>query len=120
MRDTGLKIVIKFMLHSPDLEPVLAMQDTMLKTLIAVARGKGTESQVRRRLLLLLYSIFVTRCCKEKGKYVHECLVATVSRESYDAAVKRFASLTDARSNLGDLDLLRTDAKYFPDLYEIQ
>eukprot|EP00904_Undaria_pinnatifida_P010094 jgi/Undpi1/6214/HiC_scaffold_20.g08698.m1 len=45
VRENGLRTVIKFMLHSPDLDPVLAMQDTILKTLISVARGKGTESQ---------------------------------------------------------------------------
>ena len=42
------------MLHSPDLDPVLAMQDTILKTLISVARGKGTESQVRWWLFIML------------------------------------------------------------------
>ena len=48
------------MLHSPDLEPVLAMQETILKTLISVARGKGTESLVWWRLVLLAccYHVF--------------------------------------------------------------
>lgn len=45
-RENGLRTVIKFMLHSPDLEPVLAMQETLLRSLIGVARGKGPESQV--------------------------------------------------------------------------
>lgn len=40
---------MKFMLHSPDLEPVLAMQETVLSALLGVVRGKGTESQVGRR-----------------------------------------------------------------------
>ncbi|CBN77743.1 conserved unknown protein [Ectocarpus siliculosus] len=44
-REAGLRAVIKFMLHSPDLEPVLAMRETVLSALIGVARGKGTESQ---------------------------------------------------------------------------
>lgn len=45
-RESGLRTVIKFMLHSSDLEPVLAMQETLLRSLIGVARGKGPESQV--------------------------------------------------------------------------
>ena len=71
VRGTGLKIVIKFMLHSPDLEPVLAMQDTMLKTLIAVARGKGTECQVRWQLLLFYTgSVYITRMFQGKEHIV--------------------------------------------------
>lgn len=38
--------MIKFMLHSLDLEPVIAMQDTLLTALIGLVRGKCTESQV--------------------------------------------------------------------------
>lgn len=45
-RDSGLRTVIKFMLHSPDLDPVLAMQETVLNALIGVVRRKGTEAQV--------------------------------------------------------------------------
>eukprot|EP00752_Nemacystus_decipiens_P010366 g9236.t1 len=44
-REGGLRAVMKFMLHSPDLEPVLAMQETVLSALLGVVRGKGTESQ---------------------------------------------------------------------------
>lgn len=46
-RESGLKAVMKFMLHSPDLEPVLGMQETVLSALLGVVRGKGTESQVK-------------------------------------------------------------------------
>ncbi|CAM9153053.1 unnamed protein product, partial [Sphacelaria rigidula] len=42
-RQSGLKTVMKFMLHSPDLGPVLAMQETILQALIGVLRRKGTE-----------------------------------------------------------------------------
>lgn len=38
---------MKFMLHSPDLGPVLAMQETILQALIGVLRRKGTEVEVR-------------------------------------------------------------------------
>ncbi|CAM9430552.1 unnamed protein product, partial [Scytosiphon promiscuus] len=44
-REGGLRTVIKFMLHSSDLEPVLAMRETVLAALLGVVRGKGTESQ---------------------------------------------------------------------------
>eukprot|EP00903_Cladosiphon_okamuranus_P008426 g8099.t1 len=44
-RESGLRAVMKFMLHSPDLEPVLATQETILSALLGVVRGKGTESQ---------------------------------------------------------------------------
>lgn len=49
-RESGLRAVMKFMLHSPDLEPVLSMQETVLSALLGVVRGKGTESQVGRPL----------------------------------------------------------------------
>lgn len=46
-RESGLRTVMNFMLHSPDLGPVLAMQETILQALLSVLRRKGTESEVR-------------------------------------------------------------------------
>lgn len=37
---------MNFMLHSPDLAPVLLMQETVLQALIGAVRRKGTETEV--------------------------------------------------------------------------